>query len=368
MAELAAHLGRAWLRGYDLSASLEAVRAEDASLADAVEAVVVALSGPALGFDAYERLLRTRVLPDARLVAFFANGPLDVSFADHVRCHRVECAVKNVFALFCDMVHAGVPLQRLALVVMPTVTTVSAMTPFTADLCHFVHMVAEDVQTREYVLDHVLIENLARQTERGAALRLVSIAQATRLLEYPTLALPVVRRISMILVRTTLWRDAEMDAGVGPLVEFVTSAVASNASVVVPYAVDLVRRGPVRCFAQLYEALLGARSVEFVVLCHRRGVLPQLVATTTAPEFAAARAALARQWPATVADAGATPPAACGIECPITLAPCVHPVVASDGHTYERDAIITHLTTSTVSPMTKQTLSYDLVPNFAVMP
>lgn len=367
MAVLATHLGRAWLRGYDFPDSLEAARAEDAALADALEPVLVGLANPALGFDAYERLLRTRVLPDARLVAFFANGPLDVSFANHLRCHRVECAVKNVFSLFCDMVHAGVPLERLALVVMPMATTISAMTPFAADLCRFVHMVATDVQTRAYVLDHVLIENLARQTEKGIALRLVSIAQTARLLEDPTLALPVVRRISMVLVRTTLWRDADVDAWVGPLVEFLTNAVASSASVVVPYAVDLVRRGPVGCFAQLYEALLGARSVEFVVLCHRRGVLPQLVAITTAPEFAAARAALARQWPATVADAGETSPTPCSIECPITLAPCVHPVVASDGHTYERDAIITHLTTSMVSPITNQTLSYDLVPNYVVI-
>lgn len=49
-------------------------------------------------------------------------------------------------------------------------------------------------------------------------------------------------------------------------------------------------------------------------------------------------------------------------ECPITLEPMVDPVVASDGHVYERDAILTHLLKNDTSPLTRETMDYTVVP------
>lgn len=52
------------------------------------------------------------------------------------------------------------------------------------------------------------------------------------------------------------------------------------------------------------------------------------------------------------------------VTCPITLDGCVTPVVASDGHTYERHAIIKHFSfNGMLSPMTKERVTYDLYPN-----
>lgn len=55
-------------------------------------------------------------------------------------------------------------------------------------------------------------------------------------------------------------------------------------------------------------------------------------------------------------------------ECPITLQRCVHPVVASDGHTYERDALLEYIAAHKVplSPMTKAPLSFHVYENFAL--
>ena len=55
-------------------------------------------------------------------------------------------------------------------------------------------------------------------------------------------------------------------------------------------------------------------------------------------------------------------------ECPITLMPCVDPVVVSDGHTYERDAILTHLFRGGTSPMTRAPLrTWVVAPNTALI-
>ena len=50
--------------------------------------------------------------------------------------------------------------------------------------------------------------------------------------------------------------------------------------------------------------------------------------------------------------------------CPITLRPFVNPVVASDGHTYERDAIEHVIKTTKKSPLTRETLKHTVYRNF----
>lgn len=48
--------------------------------------------------------------------------------------------------------------------------------------------------------------------------------------------------------------------------------------------------------------------------------------------------------------------------CPITLERCNDPVIASDGHIYERDAIMGHMTSSMRSPLTRESLKPILFP------
>ena len=52
--------------------------------------------------------------------------------------------------------------------------------------------------------------------------------------------------------------------------------------------------------------------------------------------------------------------------CPITMSIMRDPVVASDGHTYERDAIMRHLSTNSLSPITQQPLDYMLFDNYSL--
>ena len=54
-------------------------------------------------------------------------------------------------------------------------------------------------------------------------------------------------------------------------------------------------------------------------------------------------------------------------ECPVTHAAFVDPVVASDGHTYERHAIEEVLRTTQVSPMTRENLHPLVYPNRALL-
>jgi hypothetical protein len=54
--------------------------------------------------------------------------------------------------------------------------------------------------------------------------------------------------------------------------------------------------------------------------------------------------------------------------CPITGEPMIDPVVAADGHTYERSAIARWLSTSNKSPLTGSVLPHkDLVPNYMLL-
>lgn len=53
--------------------------------------------------------------------------------------------------------------------------------------------------------------------------------------------------------------------------------------------------------------------------------------------------------------------------CPITRDLFKDPVIASDGYTYENDAIKTHLKSSKISPMTRTLLTENLTPNRSIL-
>ena len=54
--------------------------------------------------------------------------------------------------------------------------------------------------------------------------------------------------------------------------------------------------------------------------------------------------------------------------CPITGVPMIEPVVAADGHTYERHAIARWLQTSNRSPLTGEVLAHSgLAPNYLLL-
>jgi hypothetical protein len=130
----------------------------------------------------------------------------------------------------------------------------------------------------------------------------------------------------------------------------------------------------------LLVASLRVPSVQMVLALHESEVLDSLIAHAHQSEWHVTLSILRDQWPQRVSrgcgtcdetgggDAG-TALRDCGghreddggLACPITLMPFSRPVVASDGHVYERDALMEHLSRyGCVSPMTKGTLRYDL--------
>ena len=84
--------------------------------------------------------------------------------------------------------------------------------------------------------------------------------------------------------------------------------------------------------------------------------LAAVYARLTTPD---ARATLIALWPRVIKQALAQEEdedmheAVTDVECPIMHMPMVDPVLGSDGHTYERDAILRHLLQNATSPMTR---------------
>jgi len=77
---------------------------------------------------------------------------------------------------------------------------------------------------------------------------------------------------------------------------------------------------------------------------------------------------LVQLWPSVVCKALGRPapeelPPVTAYECPVTQMPCVDPVVASDGHTYERDVILRLIADDKPSPLTRDPLNSLVVEN-----
>ena len=136
--------------------------------------------------------------------------------------------------------------------------------------------------------------------------------------------------------------------------------------------------------------MLATPSVQFLIEAHRGGALDGLVRAAhrhaaRAPHeeeewggvWRRVRDRLHTLWPTRCAAAmGLTMEqdehqrraAATAYECPITLQGCIHPVVASDGHTYERDALLRFMAQHDVpvSPVTKGRITFLLYENYAL--
>jgi hypothetical protein len=139
--------------------------------------------------------------------------------------------------------------------------------------------------------------------------------------------------------------------------------------------VELWRTGWRMDLGALLSHYLDTASVEFVVCLEKKKKLCFLIRESmnhTTISWRHVRSHLRRHWPERVNDVLQT---GCvddepltTAECPITNVGMRHPVVASDGHTYERDSIIRHmLHNGPWSPMTRGIISYYLYTNRAIM-
>lgn len=140
--------------------------------------------------------------------------------------------------------------------------------------------------------------------------------------------------------------------------------------------IQLWRTGWPVSLGQLVACLTAPPSVEFIVKLEKQRRLGHLLRccadhADSDLSWRAVREHIRCAWPERLCAAFNTAPdqtATCSATCPITLSEMVHPVVASDGNTYERDAIMEHLLRNgPISPLTRQRITYHLVDNRAVL-
>jgi len=114
--------------------------------------------------------------------------------------------------------------------------------------------------------------------------------------------------------------------------------------------------------ASLLEPILRSLSLGLYVQLARNLPLDMLNEVTvrimSIPCLDDACATMRVTWPNLVQDAESPQPPVTTYECPIGLLPCVYPVWASDGHTYEAAFILRHLASSNTSPMTRELLAW----------
>lgn len=140
--------------------------------------------------------------------------------------------------------------------------------------------------------------------------------------------------------------------------------------------VDMWRTGWRFKLSKILTYQLDTPSVEFLVRLQHKEQLDSLICTcknnVNSTDWRSVQYHLRRHWPGRVCkileitneETDIVPVFA---ECPITCERIRHPVVASDGHTYERDALLQHLVVNGAwSPMTRDVLSYHLYPNRAL--
>jgi hypothetical protein len=175
--------------------------------------------------------------------------------------------------------------------------------------------------------------------------------------------------------------NANSDLHINAAVKFLTccSSVVETNVLLISDIIYLSRHGWVDEYATLLLHMVSGTSVQFVVELERTGRLSSLLeevsrrvddeSSHNQSVWIKIQSALQNIWPARMSFAAEiTSCAKTQAICPITLHTMVHPVVASDGHTYERDAIMElFVKFDGVSPMTKQRLDYHLFKNYCCM-
>lgn len=313
------------------------------------------------------------VFSDSELVFDFMKEPLRdllLVLHDPRRLH----AAGDIFSFMLRLVDLDAPIDRLACSLLPSVEQALPTTPHVLSICHLLHRLTGQPEARIMMSNPLLAERLcarlldewvdlavrffvAAEFHRSAAMALTCIEGVWRLVhdvrrQRHTVLAPLFR----------LWCEVvRVTDDVRPLLSL--------------HLFWIVRKGGwfEEC-GEFLAAMLRGTSVRLILDLDSRGFLDSLVVSAHAFALSAAiwrevLSELRRQWPARAT--GLAPPVSerpvTRTLCPITLERMIYPVVASDGHAYERDAIMRHLATHPrrLSPLTQQPLGDHLFPNFA---
>lgn len=145
--------------------------------------------------------------------------------------------------------------------------------------------------------------------------------------------------------------------------DFLASLAAEAAwrSYLVPWTNDLLRHAHKEvALHRLLVPMLKYPSIELVVHLERAKTLDKVVKVATRhaqhSEWNEILKRLHEAWPCRAGGSDSDGTVVTQHVCPITLEPCRHPARCSDGFVYERDAIMKVMSTTRVSPCTREPL------------
>lgn len=368
--EVATALGRRvrGVAGFTRSVGDLVYGAEHAALAIDLLCVAGAL-GATHGGDALCEYVANEIWPSETRSAFFLQAPLD-QIVFQFAAGTLGASDARAFDLFQCAAVAGARVDRLACGTVPTLVKLAATTEHVDELCALAEAYARDAEARPMVLDPDLFRALApRMRSRAHTPAVVRLVLATDALHDVRVFDAVVERCATLLVvEFVRVHDLAHEPGLRAALDLLERVAVHGAwrARLLSHVTSLARHAWPHDFGPLVAAMLAGTSVELVLRLQAHGKLASLVDVVRRPRslaWRAVRASLRRHWPALLADEDddASKDREGAPSCPITLSPCARPVVASDGHVYERDALMRHMSVNgAVSPMTREVLEYHL--------
>ena len=311
----------------------------------------------------------SRYTRNATLVAFFAQFPLDnvILFLRerperllheawmHDMLRTIQTALRRQTLhsyRFCERFVAGLPI------VDALYSLTASSPPPCLDQCLDL-LVFMCSTCRDLVRDRTLFRNLATYIESPQHReKIMFLLEAGELYEET----PLVEDLFVSCVSSVARRSTE------DVLQWMEQMLRFNTDLrterYVIYTSELWRTGWPVNLGPVVAHLLDTSNVALVVEWEKYGKLESLIhasQTHKTIEWRAVRGLLRHLYPARVRlalnEAHVAPPDNDRTECmcPITLERIVNPVILSDGHTYERDAIMRHFASSGfVSPLTRQ--------------
>lgn len=367
MTQVASALGRSFMSPEAFAQ--ECTTSDNYEVVADVISVAAALSVKVRSPAAYRKYVMEHVLNSAVRRAFYCRTPLD-QFLIPLCDPATLAASGNIFPFLVELARHADCRARTACAVLPTIVRTVRTTPYLADACAFLTRVGEDEQTREMLQDPSLFEALGSRFDGSTARCIIAVVYASGALSFRDMVLPVVRNaLHMLCV-------PDVGPGFFACLHLVECCAMRDAwkETLAPEVARWSSGGWHVAIGTLVGNLLEGTSVAFVLHLRRRNALASLVrrargARDDDATWARVLALLTKQCPAWVAlftNERNAPQTKSECVCPITLDECVNPVVASDGHTYERDALLQYMVDSRDSPITRQPLALHLFDNLAV--
>ena len=336
---------------------------------------------------AYHDLIQREVWPSRPRTNFFVRAPLDHLVWNFAQLETDEDSehVYNVFTRACQ---EGANVARMACGILPACARFLPKTKHMALVCNLLAALLEHSdEVRNMMLDVELLRALAGRMQcYSNVVEVMNVIRQIDTFEDPIQ--PIVDRCAVLLSKSQVAARLHENEHLREALSFLENyaRVQRWRDYLVPHVVVLARNAWPMEMGTFMSSMLTTTSVHLVVSLENTARLRQLLRAAHAYAsnslaWRAVRGQVRKQWPAKYAEylpqlaqlelvttrqqrkstSGAPSLSA---TCPITLDICIHPVVASDGHTYERDALMRHLSIAGfISPMTKGMLEYHLYEN-----